>query len=81
MSSLKSRIEQLEKECQFQRWLMFERFLEGLTDEQLEDIEIYWRFPEPLPEALARGASRLDCSIERTFSSYGRRKSVPSPVA
>ena len=59
MSSLKSRIEQLEKERQFQRWLMFERFLEGLTDEQLEDIALYWRFPEPLPEPLPRGASCL----------------------
>ena len=64
MSSLKSRIEQLEKERQFQRWFMFSRFLEGLTDEQLEDIEIYWRFPEPLPEPLPRGASSLD-SLER----------------
>ena len=64
MSSLKSRIEQLEKERQFQRWLMFSRFAEGLTDEQIEDIAIYWRFPEPLPEALPRGASRLD-SLDR----------------
>jgi hypothetical protein len=64
MSSLKSRIGQLEKEYQFQRWFMFSRFLEGLTDEQLEDIELYWRFPEPLPEPLPRGASRLD-SLER----------------
>ena len=64
MSSLKSRIEQLEKERQFQRWLMFERFIEGLTDEQLEDIAIYWRFPEPLPEPLPKGASSLD-SLER----------------
>ena len=64
MSSLKSRIEQLEKERQFQRWFMFSRFLEGLTDEQLEDIEIYGRLPEPLPEPLARGASSLD-SLDR----------------
>ena len=64
MSSLKSRIGQLEKERQFQRWLRFSRFTEGLTDEQLEDIAIYWRFPEPLPEPLPRGASRLD-SLDR----------------
>ena len=43
---------------------MFSRFIEGLNDEQLEDIAIYWRFPEPLPEPLPRGASRLD-SLER----------------
>ena len=64
MSSLKSRIEQLEKERQFQRWFMFSRFIEGLTDEQLEDIELYWRFPEPLPEPLPKGASSLD-SLDR----------------
>jgi len=64
MLSLKSRIEQLEKEREFQRWFMFSRFIEGLTDEQLEDIELYWRFPEPLPEPLPRGASRLD-SLDR----------------
>ena len=43
---------------------MFSRFAEGLTDEQLEDIAIYWRFPQPLPEPLPRGASRLD-SLDR----------------
>src|SRR5216683_7375525 len=64
MSSLKSRIQQLEKERQFQRWFMGSRFAEGLTDEQLEDIAIYCRFPEPLPEPLPRGASRLD-SLDR----------------
>ena len=64
MSSLKSRIEQLEKERQFQHWLRFSRFTEGLTDEQLEDIEIYGRFPEPLPEPLPKGASSLD-SLDR----------------
>jgi hypothetical protein len=52
MSSLKSRIEQLEKERQFQRWFIFSRFIEGLTDEQLEDIAIDWRFPEPFPRAI-----------------------------
>ena len=60
MTTLKSRIERLEKEQRFQGWLWYERFLEGLTDEQLEAIASHWRFPEPMPEALPWGSSRLD---------------------
>ncbi len=60
MSSLKSRIQQLEKERQFQRWLMFERFLEGLNEQQLEAIATDWRFPELLPGPLPPGTSRFD---------------------
>ena len=60
MTSLKSRVERLEREHRFRIWLNFQRFLEGLTDEQLEDVAIDWRFPEPLPEPLPMGASRLD---------------------
>jgi len=60
MATLKNRVARLEKEQQFRTWLDFERFLEGLTDEQLEEIAVYWRFPEPLPEPLPIGASRLD---------------------
>jgi len=60
MAALKNRVERLEKEHRFQRWLQFERFLEGLSDKQLEDIILYWRFPKRLPEPLPMGASRLD---------------------
>jgi hypothetical protein len=60
MAALKNRVERLEKEQRFQQWFHFERFLEGLTEEQLDDIVIYCRFPEPLPEPLPPGASRLD---------------------
>ena len=60
MAALKNRVERLEKEQGFQRWLQFERFLEGLSDKQLEDIVLYWRFPKRLPEPLPMGASRLD---------------------
>ena len=44
-AALKNRVERLEKEKNFQRWFHFERFLESLTEKQLEDIAIYWRFP------------------------------------
>src|SRR5215472_10764827 len=60
MAALKNRVEWLEKEQSFQRWLQFERFLEGLSEKQLEDIILYWRFPKRLPEPLPMGASRLD---------------------
>jgi hypothetical protein len=53
-------MERLEKEQRFQEWLWYERFLEGLTDEQLEIAATEWRFPEPMPEPLPWGASKLD---------------------
>jgi hypothetical protein len=60
MGNLKSRVERLEKEQKFRTWFGFTRFLEGLNDEQVEDLAIYWRFPEPLPEPLPMGTSRLN---------------------
>jgi hypothetical protein len=60
MANLKNRVARLEKEQQFRTWLDFERFLEGLSDEHLEEIAIFWRIPEPLPAPLAMGASRLN---------------------
>jgi hypothetical protein len=60
VSSLNRRIKTLETEHKFQLWLGFERFIEGLSNEQLEQIALYWRFPDPLPEPLPPGMSRLD---------------------
>jgi hypothetical protein len=60
MASVKNRLERLEREQSFQAWLRFQRFLEGLTYEQLEAIAVDWRFPELLPEPLPTGGSRLD---------------------
>jgi hypothetical protein len=60
MGTRERRIERLEKEQQFRTWFAFTRFLEGLSDEQVEDLAIYLRFPEPLPEPLPMGSSRLD---------------------
>jgi hypothetical protein len=59
IATFKNRVAQLEKEQQFRILLDFERLLEGPSDE-LEEIAIFWRFPEPLPEPLPIGASRLD---------------------
>ena len=39
---------------------MFERFLEGLSEQQLELYARHGQLPEPLPEPLPQGASRLD---------------------
>ena len=60
MTHLKNRIERLETEYRFRRWFHFQRFLEALTLEQLEAITARGHYPEPLPEPLPRGASRLD---------------------
>src|SRR5215831_1408091 len=67
MANLKSRVERLEKEQQFRTWIGFERFLESLTDEQLEELALHWRFPEVLPEPLPKGASRLDGLDRKTL--------------
>ena len=60
MAKVKTRIAQLEKEARFRLWFNFSRFLEAMSDEQLKDIALDWRFPEPLPEALPWGMSELD---------------------
>ena|SRR5579864_786181 len=73
MAALKNRVERLEKEQRFQQWFHFERFLEGLTEEQLDDIVIYCRFPEPLPEPLPPGASRFRSS-RRSAGLYCHRE-------
>ena len=52
MAKVKSRIAQVEKEAMFRRWFYFSRFLEGLSDGQMEEIALHWRFPDPLPEPL-----------------------------
>jgi len=67
VANLKSRVERLEKEQQFRTWLGFERFLESLTVEQLEELSLHWRFPEVLPEPLPKGASRLDRLDRKTL--------------
>ena len=53
--SLETRLERLEKEARFEAWLWFERLLESLTDQQLEDVATYWRWPEPMPPPLPIG--------------------------
>ena len=60
MARINSRIAKIEKEAQFWRWFNFSRFLEGLSDEQLEEIARDWRFPDPLPDPLPWGMSELD---------------------
>ena len=60
MTKLRNRVESLEQKAQFTLWFHFSRFLEALTDEQIEEIAINWRFPDPLPDPLPIGMSRLD---------------------
>ena len=60
MASIQERLERLENERQFLDWLHFQRFLEGLSDEQLDAFVRHKCLPEPLPEPLPIGGSRLD---------------------
>jgi hypothetical protein len=60
MASIQKRLARLENERRFLHWFHFERFLEGLSEEQLEAYARHRRLPEPLPEPLPIGASRLD---------------------
>jgi len=66
-SSLQRRLERLEKEARFDAWLWFERFLESLTEPQLEDLATHWRWPEPMPPPLPIGASKLDSMDRKTL--------------
>lgn len=66
-SSLQRRLERLEKEARFDSWLWFERFLESLTEPQLEDLATHGRWPEPMPPPLPIGASKLDSLDRKTL--------------
>lgn len=57
MASIQERLERLENERRFLQWLHFERFLEGLSDEQLEAYVRHNCLPAPLPEPLPIGTS------------------------
>jgi hypothetical protein len=47
--------------------LWFERFLESLTEQQLEGLATRWRWPEPMPPPLPIGASKLDSLDRKTL--------------
>jgi len=52
----------MEKKSQFMRWFCFSRFLEGLSDEQLEEIALVntrARFPQWPGARSANGSSLL----------------------
>ena len=59
MPSIQDRLKGLEDRRRFLSWFVFERFLESLNQEQLETYARDRRWPEPLPEPLPQGASRL----------------------
>jgi hypothetical protein len=64
MTTLKSRVERVERAHRFRAWLQYERFLESLTEEQLTAYARHGCLPEPLPEPLPIGKSQLD-SLDR----------------
>jgi hypothetical protein len=59
MGTVKSRVGRLELEIGFRYWLWHARLLESLSAEQLEEYACLGRLPEPLPEPLPMGASKL----------------------
>src|ERR1700737_5409375 len=67
METLRTRLRRLEKEAGFRRWLEFSRLLETLSNSQLEEVAIYFRFPDPMPEPLPIGMSKLDGLDRKTL--------------
>jgi hypothetical protein len=59
MATFKSRVKRLEQEWRFRCWLRDKRFLESLTEEQLEVLTVTGRLPPEVPEP-PPGTSRLD---------------------
>jgi hypothetical protein len=60
MATLKNRVEQLHKEVQFRTWLESARLLESFSDDQLEELAVSGRFPDPVPQPPPAGLSSLD---------------------
>jgi hypothetical protein len=60
MATNKNRIDLLELEMRFRKWLWHQRLLECLSVEQLEEYACLGRLPDPLPNFLPRGKSALD---------------------
>jgi hypothetical protein len=51
METLRKRLRRLEREAGFRRWLDFSRLLENLSDSHIDEIAIYFRFPDHMPGA------------------------------
>jgi hypothetical protein len=69
METCRKRLRRLEKEAKFRPWLDFSRLLENLSDSQAEEIAIYFRFQEAMPEPLPVGMSILDGLDRKTLLS------------
>jgi hypothetical protein len=59
MARLRKRLRRIEDEVRFKRWVRFQRWLETLDVEQLEDFAINGIYPEPFPNP-PPGSTRLD---------------------
>jgi hypothetical protein len=67
MTSLKTRLEQLDKDLRFRSWLAFERLLESFTDQQLEQYVNCGSLPDPLPQPPPPGMSHYDRLDRKTL--------------
>jgi hypothetical protein len=75
METRRTRLRRIEKEAQFRRRLDFSRLLENLSDSQIQEIAIYFRFPGPMPEQLPIGMSKVDDWIVKRSLACGNKKS------
>ena len=67
MPDLRKQIERLEKEVRFLAWLESSRLIESFTDEQLVEISVHGRWPEPMPDSPPWGTINLDKLDRKTL--------------
>jgi hypothetical protein len=59
MAAIRTRLERLENKVLFNHWLRFQRWLETLTIEELEDFASNGIYPDPFPDP-PPGSTSLD---------------------
>lgn len=67
MRTIRNRVEQLETEFRFRKWLAGARLLERFTAEQLLDFAAHKTIPESIPPPLPSGESESDGLDKRTL--------------
>jgi len=76
--AIRNRVERLEQETRFQNWLKFQRYLEYLSDDQLEHFVVFgfWRAPQPSepPAGKCRVDSLSRKELIRLFEADERKR-------
>lgn len=58
--AIKNRVERLERQERFKEWLRFQRYLDCVTDNQLEFLVVFGYWPDLSPAEPLPGTSRWD---------------------